>query len=179
MLRDMKIMALLPLLALGACAVAVPTQPTVTAMPGHGRSWDQFLADNATCKSYAATQMPGAQQATAQTHDQTATTAVAGTALGAGLGAALGSLSGNVGIGAALGAGFGLLGGAAVANGDTQTASESLQGRYDIAYAQCMVGHGETIEQPVAQPVYVEPPVIYTPPPVFFPPAPYYYPPPY
>lgn len=179
MLRIMKIMAFSPLLALGACAVAVPTQPNVTAMPGHGKSWDQFLADNTICKAYAASQMPGAEPEAAQAHHQAAATSLAGTALGAGLGAALGAASGNVGIGAAIGAGFGLLGGAAVADSDTQTASESLQGRYDIAYAQCMVGHGETIAQPVAQPVYVEPPVIYAPPPIFYPPPLFYYPPPY
>lgn len=175
MLRNLRIIGLMPLLALGACAASIPTQPTVVAMPGHGKSWDQFLADVQTCKAYAGMQMPGAQQEGAQIHNQAVTSSLVGTALGAGVGAALGSLAGNVGAGAGIGAGFGLLGGAAVANSDTQTATDSLQGQYDVAYAQCMVGHGETIEQPVEQPVYVEPTPVYVPEPVFPPPPPFYY----
>ena len=176
MFSNLKMMAFMPLLALGACAASIPTQPSVVAMPGHGKSWDQFLADGQACKNYASMQMPGAQQEGAQTHNDTVKSSVVGTVLGAGLGAALGSLAGNVGEGAAIGAGFGLLGGAAVANSDTQTATDSLQGQYDVAYAQCMVGHGETIEQPVAQPIYVEPAPVYVPEPVFPPPPPFYYP---
>ncbi|MGE4482719.1 hypothetical protein [Acidocella sp.] len=149
----------------------MPTQPTVVAMPGQGKSWDQFQADNAYCKSYAASQMPnGGQVAQASQNNSTMTTA-AGALLGAGLGAALASgPHGNPGVGAAIGAGVGALGGAAVAGNNTQATADSLQGRYDVAYAQCMVGHGESIQQPMA-PVYAAPPVYYAPPPG------YYYPP--
>lgn len=162
-------MACLPLL-LGACTAAVPSSPTIVAMPGHGRSWNQFLADNLTCKNYASTQMPGTGQATEASQNKAALTSAAGTIIGAGLGAAFGSLAGNVGAGAAIGGGLGLLGGMAVAGNNTQTTADSLQGRYDVAYAQCMVGHGESIQQPVV-PVYVVPPAYYDPPPA------YYYPP--
>lgn len=167
-----KIWALtcLPLLALVSCTAAVPTGPTIAAMPGHGRSWDQFQADNFTCKNYAASQMPGAGQVAVDTHNNSVATSAVGTVIGAGLGAAFGSLAGNVGAGAAIGGGIGLLGGMAAAGNNTQVTAESLQGRYDVAYAQCMVGHGETIQQAVV-PVYVTPPAYYYPPPtIYYPP---------
>lgn len=160
--------ALLSVLGLAACTVAPPSGPTVVAMPGPGTSWPQFQQDDAYCKSYAQSNMPNAQQ-TAQASQQNSTgTAVAGTILGAAAGAALGALGGNAGLGAAAGAGVGLLGGASVAGNQTQAAADSLQSRYDVAYAQCMVGHGQSIQQ--SAPVYAAPPAYYAPPP-----APGYY----
>ena len=167
MLKKITGLALLPLLALGACTAAVPTQPTVVAMPGQGKSWNQFQADDAYCKSYASTQMPNGGQVAATSQNNSAATAAAGTLIGAGVGAALGSLAGNAGAGAAVGAGAGLLGGAASAGNSTQATADSLQGRYDVAYAQCMVGHGESIQQPAA-PVYAAPPGYYGPPPGYY-----------
>jgi hypothetical protein len=168
MLKKITGLALMPLLALGACTAAVPTQPTVVAMPGQGKSWDQFQADQATCRDYAASQMPDSGQVAVGTHNNSVATSAAGTLIGAGVGAALGSLAGNVGAGAAVGAGAGLLGGAAVAGNNTQATADSLQGRYDVAYAQCMVGHGESIQQPMA-PVYAAPPPgYYAPPPGYY-----------
>lgn len=169
MLNKVTVVACLPLLVLGACTASVPNSPTVVAMPGHGRNWNEFLADNSTCKNYAASQMPDSGQVAVATHNDSAITSAAGTVIGAGLGAALGSLAGNVGAGAAIGGGIGLLGGMATAGNNTQTTADSLQGRYDVAYAQCMVGHGETIQQPVV-PVYVAPPVYYPPPAYDYPP---------
>ncbi|MDH6147676.1 hypothetical protein OKW46_001601 [Paraburkholderia sp. WSM4179] len=37
------------IIALAGCA-GVPTGPTVTALPGSGKSFDQFRADDATCQ---------------------------------------------------------------------------------------------------------------------------------
>ncbi len=173
MLKKITGVALVPMLALGACTAAVPTQPTVVAMPGQGKSWNEFQADDAYCKSYAASQMPNGGQVAQASQNNSAMTAAAGTLIGAGVGAALGSLAGNVGAGAAVGAGAGLLGGAATAGNNTQATADSLQGRYDVAYAQCMVGHGESIQQPAA-PTYYAPPAYYAAPP---PPPGYYYPP--
>jgi hypothetical protein len=151
-------LALLPVLALGACTVAPPSGPTVVSLPGPGKSWPQFQQDDAYCRQYAQSQTPysGAQAQNAS--NNSAATAVAGTLIGAAAGAALGSLGGNVGAGAAIGAGAGLLGGGAVAGNQAQGAANSLQGRYDVAYAQCMVGHGETIQGPVQSPGYYAPP---------------------
>ncbi len=167
MLKKITGFALLPLLALGACTAAPPSGPTIVSMPGQGKSWDQFQADDAACKAYASSQMPNAGQVAVNTHNNSVATAAAGTLIGAGIGAALGSLAGNVGAGAAVGAGAGLLGGAATAGNNTQATADSLQGRYDVAYAQCMVGHGESIQQPAA-PVYVAPPAYYGPPPGYY-----------
>ncbi|MBU6397706.1 MAG: glycine zipper family protein [Rhodospirillales bacterium] len=172
MLRKITGIALVPMLALGACTAVTPTQPTVVAMPGQGKSWNQFQADDAYCKSYAASQMPDSGQVAQVSQNNSTATAAAGTLIGAGVGAVLGSLAGNVGAGAAVGAGAGLLGGAATAGNNTQATADSLQGRYDVAYAQCMVGHGESIQQPAAPPYYA-PPAYYAPPP---PPPDYYYP---
>lgn len=163
MLNKVVMCVCLSFLALGACTAAIPDAPTIVAIPGHGRSWDEFLADNLTCKNYAASQMPNAGQVAVDTHNNGALTSAVGTALGAAAGAGLGSLAGNVGAGAAIGAGAGLLGGMTTAGNNAQTTANSLQGRYDVAYAQCMVGHGETIQQPVA-PVFITPP-FYDPPP--------------
>ncbi len=146
---------LLPLLALGACTPATPTGPTIMALPGQGKSFQQFQYDDQNCRNYAQSRSNAAQVA-GNTQNSTAGTAVIGTLIGAAAGAALGSLSGNVGAGAGIGAGAGLLGGGAVAGGQAQDASNSLQGRYDMAYAQCMVGNGESI-QTAPQPMYYTP----------------------
>jgi len=165
-------LALLPVLALGACAVAPPTGPTVVSLPGPGKSFPQFQRDDDTCRNYAATRNPYTGADAANASNNANATAVAGTLIGAAAGAVLGSLSGNVGAGAAVGAGAGLLGGASVAGGQAQGAADSLQGRYDVSYAQCMVGNGETIQGPPPAPVvYAAPPPYYGPPPGYY--APY------
>ncbi len=103
-------LALAPILALGACTVAPPTGPSITALPGPGKSFAQFQHDDYNCQSYAQARMSGsAQQANAASQNANGT-AVIGTLIGAAAGAALGSLAGNVGAGAAIGAGAGLLG---------------------------------------------------------------------
>lgn len=164
-------LAILPLLVLGACTAAPPSGPRVVAMPGPGKSFAQFQQDDDACRSYAQSRLPAADQTAATSHNNSVATAAAGTLIGAAAGAALGSLGGNVGAGAGIGAGVGLLGGSAVAGGNTQATANSLQGRYDVAYAQCMVGHGESIQQPL------EPGYVYAapPPPGYYAPAPGYY----
>ena len=173
MTRKILGLALLPVLALGACTAAPPTGPRVVAMPGQGKSWDQFQQDQAGCEQYAQSQMPPSGQTQAISQQNSLGTAAAGTAIGAGTGAALGSLSGHMGTGLGIGALVGVLGGAAVAGNNTQASADSLQRRYDIAYAQCMVGHGESIEHPMAPTVYAAPPGYYAPPPTYYGPGPY------
>jgi len=164
-------LGLLSMLALSACTAVPPSGPSVVAMPGQGKSWAQFQQDDAYCKSYAQAQMPDASQTAQASQQNSAGTAVAGTLIGAAAGAALGALGGNAGAGAAVGAGVGLAGGASVAGSQTQATADSLQSRYDVAYAQCMVGHGESIQQP-GGPSYGAPPAYYAAPP---PPPPGYY----
>ena len=166
-------LALLPMLALAACTVAPPSGPTVVSMPGPGKNFTQFQQDDDLCRNYAQSRIPEAGQTAANAQNNSVATAAAGTLIGAAAGAALGSLGGNVGAGAAIGAGAGLLGGSAVAGGNTQATANSLQGRYDVAYAQCMVGHGESIQQPAGPGYgyYAPAPGYYAPPPGYY--APY------
>ncbi len=165
-LRSVRLPLILgTLAALAGCAVPPPTHPTITALPGPGKSFAQFQQDDAMCQNYAAAHDGNqAEQAQAASNNATAT-AVGGTLIGAAAGAVLGSLSHNAGAGAAIGGVAGLaVGGSAAAN-QAQEAGYSLQGAYDTSYAQCMVGNGESVEPP-AQPVvgYYEPqPYYYAP----------------
>jgi hypothetical protein len=147
----MRFIAKLPLFftaALAACAVAPPSGPSVTALPGPSKSLPQFQRDDDQCRNYAANRTQNAPQEAANASNNANATAVAGTLIGAAAGAALGSLSGNVGEGAAIGAGAGLLGGASAAGDQAQGAADSLQQQYDAAYEQCMVGNGEALNGP-------------------------------
>ncbi len=156
-------LALAPMLGLGACTVAPPTGPSITALPGPGKSYPQFQNDDQRCQQYASYRMSNAGQQAAAAGQNANGTAVAGTLIGAAAGAVLGAVGGNAGAGAAIGAGAGLLGGASVAGGQAQNAADSLQGRYDRIYAQCMVGNGEVLQQPPGPPavVYAAPPPVY------------------
>ena len=160
-------------IALGVAACAtIPTGPTVMVLPGQGKSFEQFQADNGLCRQWAV-------QEASVTPDQVAnqpvvTGAAVGTVLGAGLGAAIGAAAGNPGLGAAIGAGSGLLGGTAVGYGEIQAYAGTLQWRYDIAYQQCMYAKGHQIPVNVApyRASASTPPPPPEPPPAAPPPAP-------
>ena len=127
---------------LGGCAT-LPAGPSVRVMPGSGKSFEQFQADDAVCRQWAAQQTgQSPQEAVSQ---NTAEGAVAGTAIGAGLGAAIGAASGKAGVGAAIGAGSGLLVGTSVGASSGQFYSWETQRRYDIAYEQCMYAKGNQV----------------------------------
>jgi len=127
------------LLVLSGCAT-IPNGPSVMALPSQGKSFEQFQADDAICRQWAAERIGLSPQETA--NQNTAAGAVAGAVIGAGLGAAIGSVSGDVGAGAAIGGASGLLlGGATGANAGQYYAS-GAQRRYDIAYIQCMYAKG-------------------------------------
>lgn len=95
---------LLLLFSLGAC-VSIPSGPSVMALPGSGKTFDQFRNDDFYCKQYASEQVSGVTPNQASISSGLGSAAV-GTGLGAAAGAALGG-----GTGAAIGAGSGLLGG--------------------------------------------------------------------
>lgn len=144
-------------LLLQGCA-QTPTNPTVAVLPGQGKSFEAFQADQAVCKQYAAAQVAG--QA-----DRANALGVGGALLTTGLGAALGGAiggGGGAGIGAASGAVVGGAGGSSYASG----AQYSIQQQYDIAYEQCEYSKGNQI------PGYAGPP------PGSYPPGAGYYPPP-
>ncbi len=129
--------------ALQACAT-MPTGPSVMSLPGEGKCFDQFRADDAVCRQFAFEQIGGVTgQEAAQR--SAVTSAVIGTALGAAAGAAIGSASGDVGAGAAIGAGAGLLYGSAVGSSYASGSYYEAQRRYDYAYLQCMYAKGNQV----------------------------------
>ena len=132
----------LSLVVLSGCAT-VPTGPTVAVFPSPGKPFEQFQADDAVCRQWAAQQIGVTPQETV--NQSTATGAVAGTVIGAGLGAAIGSAAGHVGTGAAIGAGTGLLFGTLAGSDRGYYYERSVQRRYDIAYQQCMYAKGNQI----------------------------------
>ena len=85
MLKITRLSVLPALLILGACATYPPTGPSAMALPGTGRTFDQFRADDMECRQYASMQAgPQAEAAT----DSTVKSAALGTAIGAVAGAA-------------------------------------------------------------------------------------------
>jgi hypothetical protein len=143
------LLVILLLMALGGCAT-MPNGPTVQAMPGQGKTFDQFQSDDATCRQWAEQQIGQSPQ---QTMNQNAVTGAAvGTGAGALLGALVGSASGHAGTGAAVGAGTGLLVGTAVGANAGQASGMEAQRRYDIAYQQCMAAKGNRLPEMASPP---------------------------
>src|SRR2546429_6308846 len=102
------VLALVFTLSLGACAT-VPLGLSVMVLPGTGKSFDQFQAEDAVCRQWASMQTGTTPQQAAGS--STVKSGALGTLLGAGLGAAIGAATGHPGVGAAVGAGGGLLAG--------------------------------------------------------------------
>jgi hypothetical protein len=125
-----------------AGCVYMPTAPMVTVLPGTGKPFDQFHADDANCRNYAYSAVAGPSQAATNT---AAANAAAGTALGAAGGALIGAASGKAGAGAAFGAGTGLLFGSAAGANAFGYSYYDLQRQYDTAYIQCMYAHGNRV----------------------------------
>ncbi len=131
----------LPLLAvtLTACVSLPPEGPSVMALPGSGRSFEAFRADDAWCRNYAQQSISPKTPETAAVNAGVASAAV-GTAVGAAVGAAVDGSSG-----AAVGAGFGLLVGSASGVSASNASSYELQRRYDQGYVQCMYARGHKV----------------------------------
>ena len=158
-------------LALGACTVPPPTGPTVAVMPGQGKSFQQFQADDYNCRNFAQSRI-GITPGEAAANSAVGSAAV-GTLGGAAIGALAGAAGGNAALGAAAGAGAGLLLGSAAGAGASQQSYAWAQHDYDVAYLQCMVSNGNQAPQPTAAPTY---PGYYPPPGYAYRPYPYPYP---
>src|SRR5512136_1344226 len=126
---------LLVVLMLSGCAT-IPPGPSVLVMPGNGKSFDAFQADDSVCRQWAQTQT--GWNANQTVNENVVGGAIAGGALGAASGALIGAASGNAGPGAAIGAGAGLLGGAFLGATQAPGAGYEVQRRYDKSYQQCM-----------------------------------------
>jgi hypothetical protein len=127
---------------LSGCAT-MPPGPSVLVMPGNGKSFDAFQADDSVCRQWAQTQT--GWDANQTVNDNVVGGAIAGGALGAASGALIGAASGNLGPGAAIGAGAGLLGGAFLGATQAFPAGSEVQRRYDNSYEQCMYLKGNQI----------------------------------
>lgn len=136
---------------LAGCA-SIPVGPSVAVMPGPGKPFDQFNADNAICKEFAR------QQIGVNPNDVAREQVVTGAAAGAALGAASGALMGH-GHDSPAGpmAGAGLIVGSAAGANAANESTMTLQRRYDIAYQQCMYAKGNQIPG-YAPPRYTPPP---------------------
>ena len=131
---------------LAACTVAPPAGPSVMALPKQGEDFAKFQAQDFSCRNFASAQIGNASPAEAATQSAVGS-AVVGTALGAAAGAALGSVGGHAGAGAAIGGAGGLLVGSAAGASNSRASYAALQQGYDVAYTQCMVAGGYTVQQ--------------------------------
>jgi len=157
------------LLALAACTVPPVSGPTVTAMPGQGKSFEQFQADDYQCRDYALASIGGRTPGEAAAQSAAGSAAV-GTLGGAAVGALAGAAGGNAGLGAAAGAGAGLLLGSAAGAGASQQSYAMSQGQYNMTYVQCMASKGNQVPQyGAAAPAYGYPPGYRYPPPYAYP----------
>jgi len=155
---------------LSACTT-MPSGPSVMALPGSGKNFDQFRIDDADCRNYAQFQTGGVDANQAGVNDGLKSAAV-GSAIGAIAGAAIG---GHEGAGA--GAGAGLIMGSVAGAGAAQGSAYETQQRYDFAYIQCMYAKGERVPvtsgfsgngysaSPQRQPERSAPAPVYYPPP--------------
>ena len=134
-------------LALGGCAVAPPTGPSVAVLPREGKPFAQFQHEDAACRGYASQQIGYGSPAQAANESAVGSAAL-GTILGAGLGALIGAAGHEAGAGAAIGAGSGLLLGSAWGANAANASGAALQQRYDTSYLQCMYANGNSMPAP-------------------------------
>ena len=163
MTSTLRFAPLMALLMLGACTT-VPSGPGVMVLPGTGKSFDQFRADDFECRQFASAQVGGTNPNQAAI-DSGMKSAAVGALIGAAAGAAI-----DGGRGAGVGAGTGLAVGALAGSGAATGSSYNLQRRYDYGFTQCMYAKGHKIpvsgqftSAPAAAPAPAHAP--YTPPP--------------
>ena len=132
--------------ALIAGCVHVPVGPSVMVLPGSSKTFDDFQADDWSCREFAHYQTGVTPQHAATS--SAVTTAAVGTVVGAATGAAIGAAAGNPAMGAAVGSGAGLFGGTLSGAGAAEQSRYEVQHRYDVAYMQCMYAKGNQIPVP-------------------------------
>lgn len=130
-------------LILSACATN-PTGPSNMALPGTGKDFNVFRADDLSCRDFALTQI-GGKTVNQQYDSSLAATTAVGTVVGAAIGAAAGG-----GEGAAIGAGVGALSGGAIGANTASVSGMNAQDKYDNAYYQCMYAAGHKIPVPAS-----------------------------
>jgi hypothetical protein len=136
-----KILGLSTLAAISSLAActSIPTGPSMMALPGSGRSFEQFRYDDYYCREFASEQIGGTTPNRASI-----SSSVTSAAVGAGLGAAAGAALAG-GRGAAIGAGTGLVAGSLAGTRTAGASGYASQQRYDTGYVQCMYGKGHRV----------------------------------
>lgn len=137
------ILAALSAMLLAGCAV-VPTGPSVMALPGTGKNFEQFRRDDLECRQYAQYQIGGGAADHAAV-DAGVRSAAVGTVIGAVAGAAIGGRDS-----AGVGAGTGLVMGSLAGTGAAQSSAYATQRNYDNAYIQCMYAKGQQVPVPAS-----------------------------
>jgi hypothetical protein len=144
---------------LAAGCTTIPTGPSLMALPGTGKDFGHFRADDAECRGYALESVGGTTPMRAQ-EEAAVRSAVAGALIGGLAGAAI-----NAGSGAAVGAGIGGAAGGLAGFAAGDTSAHIVQRRYDHAYGQCMYAKGHRV--PVTDrysrffgPIYYPPPTL-------------------
>ncbi|MCX7896343.1 MAG: hypothetical protein N2441_00505 [Rhodocyclaceae bacterium] len=158
-------MAMALAMLLAACATT-PVGPEVMALPGTGRTFEEFRADDQACRAYALQQI-GGQARREDINQQAIGKAAVGATVGAVAGAAIGGRDS-----AGVGAGLGLIVGSATAAESAHAATRGSQRQYDQAYIQCMYAKGHRVPvsgvytaQPEATTRVIPPPPAGSPPP--------------
>jgi hypothetical protein len=160
---------LISILLLSACA-SMPNGPSRMALPGKGKSFDEFQVDDRSCMQFAQSHI-GGSTANQVSNDTFAKNAVLGTVVGTALGAALGGHEG-----AGVGAVTGLIFGSSIGASEADESAHSAQNNYDNAYTQCMYAKGHQV--PVSGHIMTQqqsPPSNYVPPNIPPPPPPGYH----
>jgi hypothetical protein len=138
MVKILRFSALAAISSLAACA-SIPTGPSMMALPGSGRSFEQFRYDDYYCRQFAYEQIGGTTPNRASISSSAASAVV-----GAGVGAAAGAAFGG-GRGAAIGTGTGLVAGSLAGTHTARASGYASQQRYDTGYVQCMYGKGHRV----------------------------------
>lgn len=157
-MRRGLLLAGLGAVVLAGCVTA-PTGPRVMALPGTSKNFDQFQADDVSCRQYAQYTLGPSDPAKAA-NDAAGANALIGSGLGAATGAIIGSATAQAGPGAAIGAGIGLLFGSLAGANAASATYYDAQRHYDAAYLQCMYAKGNQVPA-AAAPRYYRPPPPY------------------
>ena len=118
--------------------ITIPNGHNEMALPGTGKSFEQFRYDDDNCQQYSL-QRSGVSASDAG-NDSMAKSAIVGTIIGAALGTAMGGSGG-----AAIGAGTGSFVGTAQGFNPAAVSSSVAQQRYDNAYTQCIYAKGNRV----------------------------------
>lgn len=140
-MRPRARLAIVAAALLATACVSMPSGPSVLVLPGTGKDFNQFRADDYECRNYAQSQLGGTAES-AQTES-----ALKSAAIGAAVGAAAGALVGNR-RNAGAGAAVGLIGGSAIGASTANASGREAQRVYDNGYQQCMYAKGHRV--PVA-----------------------------